>query len=70
MDLTIINDKFCSFGDISNATMFQDIDLLCIGIVVMVIYVQLVISKFNWLEARVCEQYNFFDKITHGNRLF
>ncbi|XP_018575154.1 protein patched homolog 1 isoform X2 [Anoplophora glabripennis] len=42
-----------SFGDISNAAMFQDMDLLCIGIVIMVIYVQLVISKFNWLEARV-----------------
>ncbi|KAG5871007.1 hypothetical protein JTB14_006974 [Gonioctena quinquepunctata] len=42
-----------SFGDISNATMFQDMWLLSVGIVVMIIYVQLVISKFNWLEARI-----------------
>ncbi|CAG9766015.1 unnamed protein product [Ceutorhynchus assimilis] len=41
-----------SFGDISNASMFQDIDKLCIGIAIMVIYVQFVISKFNWLEVR------------------
>ncbi|KAH1013969.1 hypothetical protein HUJ04_002883 [Dendroctonus ponderosae] len=42
-----------SFGDISNNSMFQDIDKLSIGIVIMVIYVQFVISKFNWLEARI-----------------
>ncbi|RZC34597.1 patched domain-containing protein 3-like [Asbolus verrucosus] len=42
-----------SFGDISSKTMFQDIGILCIGIFIMVIYVQFVISKFNWLEARV-----------------
>nr|CAH7737017.1 unnamed protein product [Callosobruchus chinensis] len=42
-----------SFGDISNATMFQDMDKLCLGVFVMVLYVQLVISKYNWLEARV-----------------
>ncbi|CAH1968010.1 unnamed protein product [Acanthoscelides obtectus] len=41
-----------SFGDISNATMFQDMDKLCLGVIIMVLYVQLVISKYNWLEAR------------------
>ncbi|XP_025830631.1 protein patched homolog 1 isoform X2 [Agrilus planipennis] len=42
-----------SFGDISNGTMFQDIGILITGIFVMVLYVQLVISKFNWVEARI-----------------
>lgn len=42
-----------SFGDISNQSLFQDMDKLCIGVAIMVIYVQLVISKYNWLEARV-----------------
>nr|CAI5819256.1 unnamed protein product [Callosobruchus analis] len=34
-----------SFGDISGATIFQDMDKLCLGIIVMVLYVQLVISS-------------------------
>lgn len=42
-----------SFGDISNNSMFQDIDKLCLGVFIMVLYVQFVISKFNWLEARI-----------------
>ncbi|XP_044257240.1 protein patched homolog 1-like isoform X1 [Tribolium madens] len=52
-NLTFFYTASRSFGDISNATMFQDIGILCIGIFIMVIYVQFVISKFNWLEARV-----------------
>jgi Niemann-Pick C1 protein len=31
--------------------MFQDIGILCIGIFIMVIYVQFVISKFNCVEV-------------------
>ncbi|CAH0560340.1 unnamed protein product [Brassicogethes aeneus] len=42
-----------SFGDISNSTMFQDIHKLILGVFIMVVYVQLVISKFNYVEARV-----------------
>nr|XP_023011826.1 Niemann-Pick C1 protein-like [Leptinotarsa decemlineata] len=42
-----------SFGDISNDSMFSDMYLLVIGVSVMIVYVQLVISKFNWLEARI-----------------
>ncbi|KAF7285020.1 hypothetical protein GWI33_012334 [Rhynchophorus ferrugineus] len=42
-----------SFGDISNNSMLQDMDILCLGVFIMVIYVQFVISKFNWLEARI-----------------
>lgn len=42
-----------SFADVSNDSLFQDIDLLVVGVVIMVFYVQLVISKYNFLEARV-----------------
>ncbi|XP_066250245.1 patched domain-containing protein 3-like [Euwallacea similis] len=42
-----------SFGDISNSATFKDMDKLCIGVAIMVVYVQFVISKFNWLEARL-----------------
>lgn len=42
-----------SFGDISNDAMFQDIYIIVIGVFIMTLYVQFVISKFNWIEARV-----------------
>ncbi|XP_037924003.1 NPC intracellular cholesterol transporter 1-like isoform X3 [Hermetia illucens] len=42
-----------SFGDISEATMFQDTDKLIIGISVMFIYIQVVLSKFSWVELRI-----------------
>lgn len=42
-----------SFGDISNDVMFQDIHIVVIGVFIMTLYVQFVISKFNWIEARV-----------------
>lgn len=42
-----------SFGDISSSTMFQDADKLTIGIILMFLYVQLVLSNFNWIEWRV-----------------
>lgn len=42
-----------SFGDISNDAMFQDIHIVIIGVFIMTLYVQFVISKFNWVEARV-----------------
>lgn len=41
-----------SFADISSATMFQDIDKLSIGIILMFLYVQLVLSNYNWVEWR------------------
>ncbi|KAF4532825.1 hypothetical protein B566_EDAN002676 [Ephemera danica] len=42
-----------SFGDISNDAMFQDIDKLALGIIIMFIYIQLMLSKFNWVEIRL-----------------
>lgn len=41
-----------SFGDISGESMFQGIEVLFIGSVIMLLYVQFVISKFNWVEMR------------------
>ncbi|XP_057324221.1 NPC1-like intracellular cholesterol transporter 1 [Microplitis mediator] len=43
-----------SFGDISASTMFQDIKKVIIGIVLMTLYVQIILSRFNWLEWRFC----------------
>lgn len=42
-----------SFGDISSATMFQDMDKLFIGGVLMFVYMEIVLSKFGWTEIRV-----------------
>lgn len=42
-----------SFGDISSATMFQDMDKLFIGGTLMFIYMEIVLSKFSWTEFRV-----------------
>lgn len=42
-----------SFGDISSASMYQDLDILTFGSFLMVFYVQFIISKFNAVEARV-----------------
>ncbi|CAG9837321.1 unnamed protein product [Diabrotica balteata] len=42
-----------SFGDISNAALFQDMDLIVFGVTIMILYVQLVISKFNFVEMRI-----------------
>lgn len=50
-DLTYMSAR--SFGDISGKTMFQDLDILMVGVFIMVIYVQFVISKFNCVEMRV-----------------
>ncbi|XP_066996696.1 patched domain-containing protein 3 isoform X2 [Anabrus simplex] len=41
-----------SYGDISEAAIFQDIDKLIIGIALMFIYVQVILSKFNMVEFR------------------
>lgn len=42
-----------SFGDISSATMFQDMDKLILGGVLMFVYMEIVLSKFGWTEIRV-----------------
>lgn len=42
-----------SYGDISSATMFQDMDMVFIGAGLMFVYMQIVLSKFGWTEFRV-----------------
>jgi predicted RND superfamily exporter protein len=42
-----------SFADISAGAMFQDINILIIGIFMMFIYIQIVVSKFDMVEFRV-----------------
>ncbi|XP_026471686.1 protein patched homolog 2-like [Ctenocephalides felis] len=41
-----------SYGDISSATMFEDIDKIMIGVVLMCIYVHIVISQWNCVYQR------------------
>ncbi|XP_012277328.1 Niemann-Pick C1 protein isoform X2 [Orussus abietinus] len=41
-----------SFGDVSSAAMFQDMDKIIAGTAMMSIYVQVILSDFNWVEWR------------------
>ncbi|XP_018367720.1 PREDICTED: protein patched homolog 1-like [Trachymyrmex cornetzi] len=43
-----------SFGDISGSSMFQDIDKLIVGILLMFLYVLMILSNRNWVEWRFC----------------
>ncbi|GJQ66784.1 hypothetical protein Trydic_g18553 [Trypoxylus dichotomus] len=52
-NLTMFYSSARSFGDISNETMFQDYDILTIGVVVVGVYFYLVISRCNWIEGRL-----------------
>lgn len=52
-DITIYYAAARSFGDISSKTLFQDIDKLILGVVLMMVYMLLVLSKFSWTELRV-----------------
>uniref|UniRef100_A0A1Y1JZP0 SSD domain-containing protein n=1 Tax=Photinus pyralis TaxID=7054 RepID=A0A1Y1JZP0_PHOPY len=51
-DLGIYYSAARSFGDLTAQSMFQDMDILVIGVGIMIFYVQFVISKFNCVEAR------------------
>lgn len=42
-----------SFGDISGEAMFQEVDKLFIGIVLMFFYIVYGLSRFNWLEIKL-----------------
>lgn len=42
-----------SFGDISGQTMFQEMDKLFMGIVLMFLYIVYGLSRFNWLEIKL-----------------
>lgn len=42
-----------SFGDVSGQAMFQEIDKLFLGIVLMFFYLVYGLSRFNWLEIKL-----------------
>lgn len=42
-----------SFGDISSSTMFQDFGKIAAGFILMSVYVQIILSRLNWVEWRV-----------------
>lgn len=52
-DIEVFYEAGRSFADISAAAMFQDIDKLIVGIIMMFIYIQLIVSKFNMVEFRL-----------------
>ncbi|PSN55875.1 hypothetical protein C0J52_02764 [Blattella germanica] len=52
-DMEVFYESGRSFADISASAMFQDVDKLFGGIVMMFIFIQIVISKFNWVECRI-----------------
>ncbi|KAJ8669003.1 hypothetical protein QAD02_000262 [Eretmocerus hayati] len=41
-----------SFGDISQESIFHDVEKIVIGVFMMSIYVQVILSRFNWVEWR------------------
>ncbi len=41
-----------SYGDISAATLFQEFDKLFLGVIFMMIYMILILSKISWVELR------------------
>lgn len=42
-----------SWSDISSSTMFQDTSKIVFGVILMSVYVQFILSRFNWVEWRV-----------------
>jgi hypothetical protein len=66
----ILTSYTISFADISAAAMFQDIDKLIIGIIMMFVYIQLIVSKFNWVEYRVSKIIIVISKFIFSARRF
>ncbi|XP_012536328.1 NPC intracellular cholesterol transporter 1 isoform X2 [Monomorium pharaonis] len=52
--LTLYYEAGRSYGDISSTSMFQDIDKLIVGILLMFLYVLTILSNYNWVEWRFC----------------
>lgn len=64
-DLKLYNEKYNktmglwyeagrSFGDVSASTMYQDILKIATGVILMSIYVLVILSRFTWVELRLC----------------
>ncbi|GLV43096.1 Patched-related [Carabus blaptoides fortunei] len=42
-----------SFSDISQSTMLHDMPALVVGVLIMIVYIQLAVSRFNCIDCRV-----------------
>lgn len=52
-ELKVYYQAYRSYGDLTTAVTFQELDKYIAGVVLMFIYLQLVLSKFGWVEFRV-----------------
>lgn len=52
LGLNLFYESGRSYGDISENTMFGDIDKLALGVITMFVYIIIILSKFNWVEMR------------------
>ncbi|XP_045494460.1 protein patched homolog 3-like [Colias croceus] len=53
MNIRLYYEAGRSFADVSGQAMFQEMDKLALGIILMFVYVLISVSRFNWLEVRV-----------------
>lgn len=53
INIPILLFLYISYGDISSATMFQDMNKVVMGGALMFVFMVLVLSKFGWIELRV-----------------
>jgi hypothetical protein len=52
-DIKIYYGTGRSYGDISSKALMQDLSILFLGIILMMFYIMIVLSKFSWPEMRV-----------------
>lgn len=52
-DIQLFYEAGRSFADISGKAMFDDLDKLFMGIMLMFVYIQFALSRFNWLQIRL-----------------
>ncbi|KAJ8733421.1 hypothetical protein PYW08_001719 [Mythimna loreyi] len=52
-DINLYYEAGRSFADISGKAMFDELDKLFLGILLMFLYIQFALSRFNWLEIRL-----------------
>ena len=51
-----------SFGDVSTQTIWSDVNYLTIGFILVYIFVQVMMGRFNRVEQRVCKKSTFICK--------
>ncbi|XP_050562223.1 protein patched homolog 1-like [Spodoptera frugiperda] len=52
-DINIYYEAGRSFADISGKAMFDELDKLFLGILLMFLYIQFALSRYNWLEIKL-----------------